>query len=222
MTDPAAAPASVPTELVLPIFPLADVTLFPHAVMALHVFEARYRAMVTDTLARDRRLAIVRLLPGYEADYAGKPPVGAVAGAGEIVKWERLPGGRYNILVQGRWRVRLGRELPSDTLYRLVHLRRLAEEPPRGDVSGLLARVRTAGGRLLDALERPRDLLATLLADGEPPGVIADRAAAAFLPDADLRQELLEMLAVQTRLERVSAALEALADEVRGGRGGPA
>ena len=97
--DPAAR-----RELVIPIFPLPDVTLFPHTVLPLHVFEARYRAMITDALARDRLLAVARLLPGYEATYAGKPPVASVAGAGEIVKWERLPGGRYNILVEGRWR----------------------------------------------------------------------------------------------------------------------
>jgi uncharacterized protein len=220
MTDPAAPPAGPPTDLVLPIFPLPDVTLFPHVVMPLHVFEARYRAMVADALARDRRLAIVRLRPGYEASYAGKPPVAAVAGAGEIINWERLPGGRYNILVEGRWRVRLGRELPSDTLYRLVRLRRLAEEPPGGDVSGLMARVRAVCGHLLETLERPRDLLRTLLAEDEPPGVIADRAAAAFVSDADLRQELLETLAVESRLRRVSAALEALLNELGGGRGG--
>ena len=44
--------------------------------------------------------------------------------------------------------------------------------------------------------------------------MIADRAAAAFLPDATLRQELLETLAVDARLHRVGAALEALVDEL--------
>jgi Lon protease-like protein len=220
MTPSTARPADPPTDLVLPIFPLPDVALFPHALMPLHVFEARYRAMVTDALARDRRLAIVRLLPGYEERYAGKPPVAAVAGAGEIVNWERLPGGRYNILVEGRWRVRLGRELPSDTLYRVVRLRRLAETPPRGDVSRLVGGVRAAARRLLEALDGPRDLLTTLLAEDQPPGVIADRAAAAFLADPDVQQELLETLAVEPRLERVSAALEALLNELREERGG--
>ncbi len=45
------------STLILPIFPLPDVTFFPHTLLPLHVFEARYRAMVMDTLARDRRLA---------------------------------------------------------------------------------------------------------------------------------------------------------------------
>src|SRR5437870_8159330 len=88
-------------KIFVPIFPLPDLTFFPHTLLPLHVFEARYRAMVTDSLARDRRLAVVKLKPGFEASYAGKPAVHAVAGAGEIVSWERLATGRYNILVKG-------------------------------------------------------------------------------------------------------------------------
>jgi uncharacterized protein len=213
--DPAAR-----RELVIPIFPLPDVTLFPHTVLPLHVFEARYRAMITDALARDRLLAVARLLPGYEATYAGKPPIASVAGAGEIVKWERLPGGRYNILVEGRWRVRIARELPTDTLYRLVQAERLAEVPAAGEAAPLLERVRTACRGLLEALDRPADLMDTLLAKDQPPGAVADRAAAAFVPDPAIRQALLETLDVGPRLARLSEALEALLKDLQGGRGG--
>jgi Lon protease-like protein len=206
-------------SLVLPIFPLPDVTFFPHTMLPLHVFEARYRAMVMDALARDRRLCVVKLRPGYEAQYAGKPAVHAVAGAGEIVKWERLATGRYNILVRGDWRVRLGAEHPSDTLYRLVAAERLEDVAPARDVSAPLGRIRHACGRLLRALDRPADLLDAALADGQPPGVVADRIAAAVLPDAGLRQELLETVEVDRRLERLSSALEGLVNELLGGRG---
>jgi Lon protease-like protein len=197
--------------LVLPIFPLPDVTFFPHTLLPLHVFEARYRAMVMDALARDRRLAVVKLKPGYEATYAGKPPVHQVAGAGEIVSWERLATGRYNILLES--------EKPSDTLYRLVAAQRLDDVPPRTDVGALVERIRDACVRLLKALERPANLLDTALAEGQPPGAIADRIAAAVLPDAALRQELLETLDVTRRLERLAGALDDLVRELLGGRG---
>jgi uncharacterized protein len=211
MPEPAAPAAAA---LVLPIFPLPDVTLFPQTFLPLHVFEARYRAMVADALARDRRLAVARLEPGYERTYDGRPPVRPVAGAGEIVNWERLSSGRYNILLKGLCRVAIERELPADTLYRVVRARRLDDEPPPGSVEPLVARIRAACGRLLDALERPRTLLDGVLAADQLPAMIADRAAAAFLPDAALRQELLETVAVERRLARVSAALEALVDEL--------
>ena len=205
--------------LILPIFPLPDVTFYPHTLLPLHVFEARYRAMVVDALARDRRLAVVRLRPGFEAAYAGKPAVRDVAGAGEIVSWERLANGRYNILLKGEWRVRLGRERPSDTLYRLVEAHRLEDAPPAADAAPVLARIRAACARLLAALGRPADLLDTALADGQAPGVVADRIAAAVVPDADLRQALLETLEVDRRLARLADALDALVRELSGGRG---
>jgi Lon protease-like protein len=203
---------------VVPIFPLPDVTFFPHTLLPLHVFEARYRAMVMDALARDRRLCVVKLRSGYEATYAGKPPVDAVGGVGEIVSWERLANGRYNILLRGDARVRIDRELPTDTLYRVVAATVLRDDSPRGDVGGSLARIRTACASLLAALERPADLLDTALAEGQPSGVVADRIAAAVIPDPALRQELLETLDVDTRTERVAAAVESLVRELKGGR----
>lgn len=210
-----AAPAP---DTVLPIFPLPDVTFFPHTVLPLHVFEARYRALVIDALERNRRLAVVKLRSGWEPTYAGKPAVHAVAGAGEIVACQRLATGRFDIMVRGDCRVALGPELPSDTLYRLFRARRLEDVPPPGEPAQALARVRAACARLLAALERPADLLDVALAPGQGAGAVADRVAAAVLPDAGLRQELLETLDVGARLARVAEAVESLVREVTGDR----
>jgi uncharacterized protein len=204
--------------VIVPIFPLPDVTLFPHTLLPLHVFEARYRLLVIDALERHRRLAIVRLRPGYEATYAGKPPVHAMAGLGEIVSCERLANGRYNILLRGEGRLRIEQELPTDTLYRVVTGRRLDDREPAADAAADLTRIRAACRRLLGALARPADLLDTALAEGQAPGVVADRVAAAVLPDADLRQHLLETLDVASRVTQVANAVEALVRELKGGR----
>ena len=174
--------------------------------------------MVMDALARDHRLAVVKLQPGYEATYAGKPAVHAIAGAGEIVSCERLATGRYNILLKGAWRVRIERELPADVLYRVVVARRLDDVAPASDVSAALRRIRAACARLLRALGRPHDLLDEALGDAQPPGVIADRITAAVLPDAALRQEVLETLDVSARVSRVAGALDDLVKDLTGGR----
>ena len=200
--------------LILPIFPLPDITFFPHTFLPLHVFEARYRALVTDALSRDRRLAVVRLRPGFEERYEGKPSVFPITGGGEIVNCERLANGRFNILVKGQWRLRIESEVPSDTLYRIVRARRLDDAEPAGDVSEVVARIRGSCRRLLEALERPVDVLDSALAAGQAPSAIADRVAAAFLPDPALRQSLLETLDVADRLRRVSTALDDLVNEL--------
>lgn len=67
----------------LPLFPLPETVFFPHTLLPLHVFEPRYRAMVADCLAGEKRMVVVRLLPGWEQDYYGRPPIHTVAGAGE-------------------------------------------------------------------------------------------------------------------------------------------
>ena len=114
--------------------------------------------------------------------------------------------------------MRLEGEKASDTLYRIVTAHRLDDVPPRADASAVLARIRGACGRLLRALARPADLLDTALAEGQPPGVIADRIASAVIPDADLRQEFLETLDVARRLERLAQALEDVVNELLRGR----
>ena len=201
--------------LILPIFPLPDVTFFPHTFLPLHVFESRYRAMVTDALARDRRIAVVRLRPGYEARYEGKPEVFSVCGAGEIVNCERLASGRFNILLRGQWRVRIDAEIPSDTLYRVVRARRLEEAPGAADVGAVVTRIRASCKQLLEALDRPLDVLEGALGSDQAAGAIADRVAAAFLPDPSLRQSLLETLDVGERLRRVARALDDVANELK-------
>jgi uncharacterized protein len=204
--------------LVVPIFPLPELTLFPHTLLPLHIFEARYRAMVTDVLARSRRLALVGLRPGYETTYAGRPPVYSVAGVGEIVKWERLPTGRYNILLRGEGRGRIEHEIPTDTLYRVVAVHRLDEVPPVGDPGPRLERIRVLCRQLLVALGRPRELLDEMLRPGQAPGALADQVASALIPTPGLRQDLLETLEVDRRLERVAATLEDLVRHIRGAR----
>jgi hypothetical protein len=208
----------VPPTLAVPIFPLPDVTLFPRTLLPLHIFEARYRAMVADALARDRRICMVRLRPGYEAGYAGKPDVYGVGGLGEIVSCERLANGRYDLVLRGEARVRIVQERPSDTLYRLVICERVEDVAPAGDVTPLVERIRAACRALLGVLGRPVDFLDAAFAESQSPGAIADRIASGVLPGADVRQELLETPEVDLRLGRLVLALDALVDELRRGR----
>ena len=74
----------------LPIFPLPNVVLMPHAPLPLHVFEPRYQALVNDAMAGEGLMAIALLEPGWEENYDGVPPVRSVACVGEIVAHEAL------------------------------------------------------------------------------------------------------------------------------------
>jgi Lon protease-like protein len=210
---------SAPRPIYLPIFPLPDLTLFPRTLLPLHIFEPRYRAMVGDAVARDRRLAVAGLRPGYQADYHGRPAVFEVAGMGRIVQCERLATGRFNIVVQGEARVRLEREIPSDTLYRIAAAASLGETgEDRPGVPRLAAQVRRQCLRILEALGRPTGGLAATLEGIERAGELCDRVASAVVPDARVRQALLEELDVERRLEGLARSLGALLEHLAGDR----
>src|SRR3954465_3453326 len=91
----------------LPLFPLPNVVLFPNVFLPLHIFEPRYREMVADALASDRMIGMVLLRPGWDRDYEGRPPLYAVGCSGVLTHNERLPDGRYNIVLRGIERFRI-------------------------------------------------------------------------------------------------------------------
>ena len=205
------------TRHYVPIFPLPDLALFPNTLLPLHIFEPRYRAMVTDCLARDRRLAIVGLKAGFEGDYAGHPAVHEVAGLGRIVKCERLATGRFNLLLKGEARVRIERELPSDTLYRLAQSVELQDAGgERAAVPPLLDEVKRACRRILEAVRRATPEMEETLAAAAAPGVLCDQVASAVIPSPAARQALLEELDVERRLRRLLAELEDLLQQLKG------
>jgi Lon protease-like protein len=197
------------------------VTFFPETVLPLHIFEPRYRQMVADCLAGDRWLAVGMLRPGWEKDYQGRPPVHAIAGAGEIIQAESLADGRYNLLLDGRVRVRiLVEDPPGDRAYRLVRAERLADRGPSpGDRTfpERLQELRTAHARLLVALGQSHpDVVGRLTVAGATPAAVIDRIVSAVVPDAEVRQQVLEAVDVSERLDLALGALSELLGMVAG------
>lgn len=190
--------------------------------LPLHIFEARYRAMVTDCLSRDKRLAVVGLKPGYEGGYEGKPAVYPVSGVGRIVQWERLASGRYNLLLRGEGRVRIDRELPTDTLYRMVAATPLRETGAAGAaVPALTGRVKARCQQILSAVGRSGEDLQNMMEGLDHPAELCDQVASALIPTPTTRQALLEELDVERRLERLAAALDDLLSQLTGEGGRP-
>ena len=208
----------------IPIFPLPEVVFFPETVLPLHVFEPRYRQMVADCLEGDRWLGVAMLSPGWENDYQGRPPVHPVAGAGEVIQAEALADGRYNILLDGRSRVRiLAEEPPEGRLYRVARVQQLVDRGPSpGDRTfhGRLQDLRAAHARLLLALGQSHpDVVGRLTVAGASPGAVIDRIVSAVVPDADVRQRVLETVDVSERLDLAVDALNELLAMVAGREG---
>jgi Lon protease-like protein len=203
----------------LPLFPLPQTVLFPGALLPLHIFEPRYRAMVKDALETHRVLAVVLITGGTDTD---SPVIADVAGAGVIIDHAELPGGRYNILVRGRARVRLT-ELPFVPPYRRARgeilmpshaaiTRGLLGDTPHtgghGEVSpgDLAALLSTAASFAAVVRERDKTFDFRTPKDAGP-AAIADLCAHHLVLDAKERQAILETLDIGQRVRRVAEVL---------------
>jgi Lon protease-like protein len=185
---------------VIPLFPLEPAMLFPGVDRPLHIFESRYRAMVADALKGDRIIGMVTLRPGFEADYAGRPPIYEIGCAGEIVTVDELPGGRYNIVLRGLVKFRVASEDQSRA-YRLARVEWLPETLSDGDKATLHK----------DRL-RLEDLV-TRGGDSTVPPEMSDEALvnmiAQYLPmDHAERQKLLELKTVILRARALIELIE--------------
>jgi len=87
----------------IPLFPL-NVVLFPGTVLPLHIFEPRYRQMITDCQREDKPFGIVLVKP--ESEFLQEIPyeVGTII---EIRDLHQLPDGRYVLMALGIQRFRI-------------------------------------------------------------------------------------------------------------------
>lgn len=200
----------------VPVFPLPNVVLFPHAVVLLHVFELRYRTMVRDALAGERLIALALLKPGWEREYHGSPAfheLGCLARF-EAVEW--LPDDCYDLKLLGLSRVWLGtlvREYP----YRAARVEVMPEAPYTEDDPVVMSERRA----LLELYRR-------LAGRPEPPaegGQPGDELPFVSLVNgvcmaAPLEaEERLGLLALDSVVERGHRACELIARRLR--QGGP-
>lgn len=104
------------------IFPLPGALLYPDLQLPLHIFEPRYCAMVSDALARDRRIGMIQ--PQRPEEGAPLYAVGCLGRIGDI---EALDDGHFNLVLEGEARFRILRELDVTTPFRQVEAELLSE-----------------------------------------------------------------------------------------------
>lgn len=101
----------------LPIFPLENAVLMPHAELPLNIFEPRYLNMVNDVLASHHMFGMVQ--PDPAADQASGQVYRAGC-AGRITSYRETADGRILLTLTGVCRFNIRRELPGKNGYRLV------------------------------------------------------------------------------------------------------
>lgn len=121
----------------LPLFPLPDAVLLPHALQPLHIFEPRYAQMVDDVIDSGTKQIAMAVFKGddWKLEYEGRPPLRPAVCIGLIVHHDALPDHHHNILLHGVCRARIAKiyEANDERQYRvakLTPLEAIEQNPP--------------------------------------------------------------------------------------------
>ena len=188
----------------LSIFPLPGALLFPGMHLPLHIFEPRYRALVTDAMARDRRIGMIQPRPVHARE-PERPPLFDIGCVGKIAEVEAMEDGRFNLILQGVALFRLVRELDVTTSFRQVEAELL---PAPGDEALSIARRSS-----LETESRAFAEAQGYLVDWDQVGRLDDESLvngiAQIAPfDAAAKQALLEALDIEARAELIIQLLQ--------------
>ena len=187
----------------LPLFPL-NLVLFPGMPLPLHIFEERYKAMISECLETQMPFGVVLIRDGLEV---GEPAEPFMTGtSARIVRVDHLEDGRMNILTQGESRFQV-MEITQNVPHVVGKIQYLVEEP--GDspsevldevVQGYSAYLRNvealSGGWTANA-QPPRD-----------PVLISYAVAGSLELPTSVRQQILESETASHRLEILAPLLK--------------
>ena len=198
----------------LPVMVLPGVTLFPNALLPLHIFEPRYRAMLEEALGAGRMLAVAMPRDQEEIE------VEAVAGAGLVRACIRNADGTSNLILQGVSRVRFTGWKQKEP-YRIARIETLTsfsdESKDPGIMTAQVTRLHALCARFKEqGMELPAQFEAYLNQISDI-GVITDLVSSTLVANSNVRQELLEEREIPKRLERLLVALHSqLGPEISG------
>ena len=186
----------------LPLFPL-PVVLFPGVPMPLHIFEPRYREMLSDIRVTDSLFGLSYFDPSTSNKEI--PPTGHVGCVAEVTEVQALPDGRSNVLTLGLIRYRVEEYVEGDEPYLVARVSFLEDEEEDEEALNESARaVAETFTRIARAVRILNDERASLpdISDTEPQR-LSFLVAAAMEIETDVKQELLELCYTSERLRRL-------------------
>jgi Lon protease-like protein len=183
----------------LPLFPL-DVVLLPGAPLPLHIFEPRYKEMISECLDQKKLFGVVR------AKEEGVAEIGCTAEIITVAK--KYPDGRLDIVAEGRERFEI-MQVSQERSFLQAEVLYLQDEPGTASAEEIAQAVKLRG-----------EIVQLAGADAaEPPE--ADAARLSFnlvgtLPlDLDFKQTLLGMKSESERMQAIISYFEAVLPNLR-------
>jgi ATP-dependent Lon protease len=190
-----------------PVLPLRDVVVFPHMIVPLFVGREKSVRALEEVMRDDKQILL-----SSQRDPAVDDPtsdgiyrMGVLANVLQLLK---LPDGTVKVLVEGRGRVEITRFVENENFF---EAEAVALEETLGDQTAVEAMMRSVA----EEFERyakvkknvPEEAL-TAVSETQEPAKLVDLVAGHLGIEVADKQELLEILVVAERLERVYGMMQ--------------
>ena len=179
----------------LPLFPL-DVVLLPGTPLPLHIFEPRYKEMISECLDQKKSFGVVRVKE------EGVAEIGCTAEIITVAK--KYPDGRLDIVTQGRDRFEI-MQVSQERSFLQAEVLYLQDEPGKASAEEIAQAVKLRG-----------EILQLWGADASQPEERLSFNLVGTLPlDLDFKQTLLGMKSEAERMQAIISYFEAVLPNLR-------
>ncbi len=197
---------------VLPVLPVRDTVYFPNVFFPLFLGrEKSIRAL--DFALENHRMVLLAAQCEVSIEDPDPDDIHRVGTIAEIVQVLRVPDGTVRVTLEGISRAKITRYSQTDPFFK-AHVKRLPEIQPVGvRIDALMRRVNDLFDELVQNQSGqggppiPPELLITV-SNIEEPGKLADMIVPHLPLRTEAKQEMLEAVVVEERLEKLNLILE--------------
>ena len=195
------------TSTVHPVLPLRDIVVFPHMIVPLFVGRDKSVRALEEVMQADKQILLSSQIdPSVdEPDVEGIYRIGVLANVLQLLK---LPDGTVKVLVEGRGRVKIMRFIENENFFEAEAEPLSESEGDRDAINALLGGVAEEFERYAKAKKNIPEEALGAVAEAQDPAKLADLVAGHLGIEVAQKQELLEILTVSERLEKVFGLMQ--------------
>ncbi len=197
--------------LTIPVLPLRDVVVYPHMVIPLFVGREKSIKALEAAMAEDKKI-FLGAQKSASLDDPSEDDIYDLGTLSTILQLLKLPDGTIKVLVEGADRAKIKQFVPNDEFFKASVELMPSEVLPAREGEVLVRSVMGQFDQYVKLNNKvPPEILSSLSTIDEP-GRLADTIAAHMSLKIEERQEILELLDVHERLERLMSVMESEID----------
>ena len=195
------------TNTKYPVLPLRDIVVFPHMIVPLFVGREKSIKALEDVMNDDKQILLTTQKDAANDD-PGKEDVYQIGTIGTVLQLLKLPDGTVKVLVEGAFRAKISNFTDNETFFE-AHAEKIEEtEGDQKEQTALGRAVVTQFEQYIKLNKKIPPEVLTSVRQIEDPAKLADTIASHLAVKISEKQDLLELVGILERLEKIYGHME--------------